>query len=196
MRLLVATLALVLACASCESGPSTPAAAPASISPQQAQAIVDATAKKYADVARLSIHAVQSGKEGMRIIASTVSGRVGDPSDPEDVKSVKTGESIVMREGRNLDYTVPVQDDTGRKTMAIGVTISGATSASEATLLERAKEVAMTRSVRPSGARSTARSTCGRDRLPPPAPPRDRRSSSLTIHSSTRTRSSSARTAR
>jgi hypothetical protein len=106
------------------------------------QTIVDRIASGNPDVARLSIHAIPSGQSRMLIVASTVAGRIGEPSDAEDMEAARTGRSVVIREAHNLDYTEPVADASGRTTAVVGVTISGATGADAEALLARAKTVA------------------------------------------------------
>jgi hypothetical protein len=106
------------------------------------QGIVDRVASSHRDVARLSIHALPSGSSQMTIVASTVAGRIGEPSDPEDLDAARTGRPVVIREAHNLDYTESVADASGRASAVIGVTISGAAGASDDALLERAKRVA------------------------------------------------------
>ncbi len=134
MRILFASLLLAFAsCATPES--SAPAA-----SSSAGQSIVDRFAARYPEIARLSIHAVPAGESSSRIVASTVAGRIGEPSDPEDLRSMKTGEAITLQEGRNLDYTVPVQDPSGRTIAVVGITISG-TSGTNNDQLARAKEL-------------------------------------------------------
>lgn len=103
-----------------------------------AQAVVDRFASQHAEIARLSIHAIHPGESRARIIASTVAGRIGELSDPEDVRSLATGEAIVLQEGLNLDYTAPALDAQGRTLAVIGITISGTSDGQFA----RAKELA------------------------------------------------------
>ncbi|HYC77490.1 MAG TPA: hypothetical protein VEI02_07665 [Planctomycetota bacterium] len=106
------------------------------------QAIVDRVAGANRDVARLSIHTIPAGSSRLTIVASTVPGRVGEPSDPEDLDASRTGRPVVMREGHNLDYTESVADAPNRTTAVIGVTISGASGMTDDALLDRAKKVA------------------------------------------------------
>jgi len=128
---------IIVALCSCLASGTESAGTPS----PRAQAIVDRVANEHADVARLSIHAA-ARRSGWRIVASTVKGRVGDPSDPEDERAAKSGEPVVLREGRNLDYTLPVRDDSGRTIAIVGLTISGAAGGDEGALLARAKALA------------------------------------------------------
>lgn len=103
MKILFATVLVALVACSSPGRESSRAAS------STAQDIVDRVAGQHAEIARLSI-AVPPGASGARIVASTVSGRIGEPSDPEDVRAMETGEETVLHEGKNLDYTVPVRD--------------------------------------------------------------------------------------
>jgi len=134
MKILAAlALAALASCASTHSTRSD-AHSPA------AQAIVDRFAAQHAEIARLSIHALPPGDSSARIVASTVSGRIGELSDPEDVKSLATGEAVVLHEGRNLDHTAPALDAQGRTIAVVGITISG-TSGTRDAQLARAREL-------------------------------------------------------
>lgn len=106
------------------------------------QAIVDRIALAHPDVARLTVHAVPEGESDMRIVASTVPGRVGEHSDPEDLLAAETGDPVVMDEAHNVDYTLPVKAESGRTIAVVGVTISGASNSSREALVERARTVA------------------------------------------------------
>jgi hypothetical protein len=135
MRILFATVLAALAACSSPSQDSSGARS------ATAQAIVDRAAGQHAEIARLSIHAIPPGESSPRIVASTVAGRLGEPSDPEDVRALDGGEEIVLQEGKNLDYTMPVRDQAGRTLAVIGITISGTTGGKDA-MLARAKELA------------------------------------------------------
>jgi hypothetical protein len=128
---------IIVALSACVASGSERAGTPS----PKAQAIVDRVANEHADVARLSIHTAVR-RSGWRIVASTVKGRVGDRSDPEDESAAKTGEPVVLSEGRNVDYTLPVRDDSGRTIAIVGLTISGAAGGDQGTLLARAKALA------------------------------------------------------
>jgi hypothetical protein len=136
MKVLVALL-LLFSALSCKTTETKHASSPA------AQAIVDKLAAAHAEIARLSILAIPKGESKMRIVASTVPGRVGDSADPEDLEAAKTGKPVELREGQNLDYTYPAQDASGRTIAVVGVTISGATGAAREAQLAKAKAIAV-----------------------------------------------------
>jgi hypothetical protein len=134
---LAASLAL-LSCSTYEANRVVPRSTAADSS---LQAVVDRIAAAHPEVARLSIHAVPAGETGMRIVASTVAGRIGEPSDPEDLDAIRSGQPVVMQEAHNLDYTLAVEGPSG-ESMVVGVTISGASGEGREALLDKAQRVA------------------------------------------------------
>jgi hypothetical protein len=135
MKVVIASALAALAACAFPSGESVRVTSPA------AQVIVDRTAGENADIARLSIHAVPPETSSLRIVASTVAGRLGEASDAEDVAAFEGGKETVLHEGKNLDYTVPVRDPSGRPLAVIGITISGTAGDNDA-MLARAKQLA------------------------------------------------------
>lgn len=125
----------LLALAACATPPK-PASFP------QAQSIIDQAAAKHPDVVRLTLHASAGGESRSRVVASNVPAKLDDWSDPEDTEAIRTGKTTTLKEGRNLDYTAPVMDASGRAIAAIGVTVGGADKMSEAQQLAKAKAVA------------------------------------------------------
>lgn len=124
---------LVLGLSACSSTGPGPAAYP------EAQRIVEKLAAQHADVVRLTIHAVPTHGDKSRVIASNVADKLDDWSDPEDIQAMETRKSVTLKEGSNLDYTVPVVDASGKAIAAIGVTVKGA---DEATMQASAKKIA------------------------------------------------------
>jgi hypothetical protein len=133
------TALVVTAFVSCST---SGAASRSEASSPHAQEIVDRLADEYPEIARLSIHAVPPGGSELRIVASSVAGRIGEPSDPEDLRSMRSGEPVVMHEGHNLDYTVAVRDGSGSAVAVIGITISGVAGESREARLARARTLA------------------------------------------------------
>lgn len=128
--LLVAALG---ACASSSEG-ITPFA--------KAQTVVDTVAARHADLVRLTLHAVPSGSSECTQLASTVPGRVGKPSDPEDLTALETGTLVVLEEPDALDVTVPILLVDGRPTAVAGVTLRVEAHSDRAVLVGRAKAIA------------------------------------------------------
>ncbi|MHC4471899.1 MAG: hypothetical protein ACYS99_13145 [Planctomycetota bacterium] len=107
-----------------------------------AQAVVEGIVAKHPDLVRLTIHAIPAGETESRIIACNVEEKRGKPSDPEDIQAMKTLETIVLREGENLDVTAPVLDPAGKAIAATGITLSFSEGATEKDLVEKAHSIA------------------------------------------------------
>jgi hypothetical protein len=123
----------------CAASPESKEPTASEVSSSSSQMLVDRFANQYPEIARLSIHK-QRPDGDWRIVASTVTGRVGERSDAEDAQALKTSSAIVLQEGHNLDYTVPVRDERGRTLAIIGLTLTG-TVGDRATLLSRAEQI-------------------------------------------------------
>jgi hypothetical protein len=137
MTMRSAVVLLTLALLACGSEPppdDDPFAAP--------QAIVESIVAKHPDLVRLTIHAVPTGETESRIIACNVAAKRGKPSDPEDLLAMKTLETVVLREGDNLDVTAPILDPDGRAIAATGITLSFTEGATEEALVEKAHAIA------------------------------------------------------
>ncbi len=124
-------VAMVAACASLKTKAPYPAA----------QDIVDGVAAKHPELVRLTLHAVPEGKECTQV-ASTAKGRRGKPSDPEDLKAMKTGQQVVLDEEGAVDVTVPILRVNGKATAVAGVTLSLAEGANKAVLIGKARGIA------------------------------------------------------
>jgi len=106
-----------------------------------AQRLVDQVVANRPMLVRLTIHAVPAGETESRIIACNLSEKIGQPSDPEDLSVMATGLAVVLREGGNLDVTMPIPDKTGKIVAATGVTLAG-DGRSEEALMREAHEIA------------------------------------------------------
>ncbi len=107
-----------------------------------AQAVVDEVAAKHAELTRLTLHAVPTGKDGCTQIASTMASRRGKPSDPEDLKALETGEEVKLDEGDAIDLTVPIRMVDGKPTAVAGVTIEADEDADHDALTVKARAIA------------------------------------------------------
>jgi hypothetical protein len=87
------------------------------------QAIIANIANNDSDIVRLTVHAPRP--DGMIAIASTAAAKLGKASDPEDLRAVETGVTVVMDEGDAIDVTVPIRQQDGAYTAAVGVTLKG-----------------------------------------------------------------------
>jgi hypothetical protein len=87
-----------------------------------AQRLVDKLAADHPDLRRVALHITPPKENENLIIACNLPERIGRKSDPEDLKAMKTGQPIVLKEGDNFDVTLPLHDATGRTIGAIGLT--------------------------------------------------------------------------
>jgi len=143
MRLIPLLFVIVLAaCASMKKSPY-PAA----------QEIVDGVAAKHPELVRLTLHAVPEGKTDCTQVASTLKGRRGKPSDPEDLKAMKTGQQVVLDEPGAIDVTVPILRQSGKATAVAGVTLRVEEGADRAALVNKARAIAeeLAKAVRAAG---------------------------------------------
>ena len=107
-----------------------------------AQDIVDGVAAKHPDVVRLTLHAIPEGKTELTQVASTAKKRRGKPSDPEDLKAMKSGTEVVLDEDGALDVTVPVRKMGGKATAIVGVTLRMGDGMTRAQLISKARGIA------------------------------------------------------
>jgi hypothetical protein len=107
---------------------------------QSAQTLVESLAGKNDNVVRLTIHAIPDGGTEYMAIASTLASKLGQPSDPEDLQAIESGELVVLDEPGGIDVTVPIQSKDGRFTAATGVTMDAAMGRDAA--IKVAKEIA------------------------------------------------------
>ena len=107
-----------------------------------AQDIVDDVAAKHPELVRLTLHAVPTGKTECLQLASTAKKRRGKPSDPEDLKALKTGRQVVLDEPGAIDVTVPILRVNGKPTAVSGVTLRMEEGAHRAALVNKARTIA------------------------------------------------------
>ena len=87
-----------------------------------AQTLVDELAARHPDLVRIGMHVTPPQSSVNQIIASNVAEKIGQKSDPEDLKAMESGEPVVLKEGDNYDITLPLHDVAGRVIGAIGLT--------------------------------------------------------------------------
>ena len=104
------------------------------------QSIVEATAAANDGCTRLTLHCVQEDGS-TKVCASTAKERIGTASDPEDLRAMKSGETVVLDEGEAVDVTVPIVQTDGKWTTVCGVTLERAGQTKEMSI-ERAKTIA------------------------------------------------------
>lgn len=134
LRSVSAVALIALFAVSCKSTPKAPCT--------DTQTIVEAVAKDYPNVTRLTVHAVPPTGGGHVAVASTLAEKLGKPSDPEDLKAMKNGETVVIEETGGLDVTVPICSKEGKFTAAAGVTFKTEKGSDQRQLVELAKAIA------------------------------------------------------
>ena len=139
MRWIVLVLAVSLVgCGAQEEAPTDDAAAPF----PEAQKVLDGIAAKHANLKRLTLHTIPTGKTECTQIASTMAARRGKPSDPEDLEAMKTGKEVILDEPGALDVTVPILVVDGTPTAVTGVTLAMEEGADRDALANEARAIA------------------------------------------------------
>lgn len=106
------------------------------------QRLVEQIVARHPKLVRLTIHAVPTSGTESRIIASNISDKLGNLSDPEDLRVMTTKEIVVLREGNNLDVTMPILDKAGKAVAATGITLEEDGVTSETALMMEAQVIA------------------------------------------------------
>lgn len=135
MKMKIGVVFVALLLCSCAAG---------SVSKQfsEAQQLVEQTMRNHPKLVRLTIHAVPTGETQNKIIACNVSEKIGRISDSEDLRAIATGQAVVLREGNNLDVTMPIADKTGKIIAAAGITLAEDSEPSEKALMMEAEGIA------------------------------------------------------
>lgn len=107
-----------------------------------AQRLVDKLAADHPDLLRVALHMTPPNQSDNLIIACNLPERIGQKSDPEDLKAMRTGQSILLREGKNFDVTLPLHDAAGRTIGAIGLTFKPGPGEQDPAATRRARAMA------------------------------------------------------
>ena len=107
-----------------------------------AQRLADGLAKDHPDLVRVGLHVTPPGASENIIIASNVAEKIGQKSDPEDLKAMTTGRAVVLREGQNFDVTLPLHDASGKLIGAVGLTLRPAADEKKGAATRRAEALA------------------------------------------------------
>src|SRR5438876_518028 len=62
-----------------------------------AQRLVDELAKKHPELVRIGLHVTPAGSSENIIVASNVAAKLGQKSDPEDLRAMETGRPVVLK---------------------------------------------------------------------------------------------------
>jgi hypothetical protein len=107
-----------------------------------AQRLVDELAARYPELVRIGMHVTPPNKSDNIIIACNVSERIGQKSDPEDLKAMNSGQPVVLKEGENFDVTLPLHDAAGKVIGAIGLTFTPLSGEQDRDAASRARAMA------------------------------------------------------
>lgn len=107
-----------------------------------AQKLIDDLAAKHPDLVRIGLHLTPPNRRDNIIVACNISTRIGQKSDPEDLKAMQTGQPVVLREEGNFDVTLPSHTASGEVIGAIGLTFKPHGGERESSAAERAKKMA------------------------------------------------------
>ncbi len=107
-----------------------------------AQKLVDEFAAKHPELVRIGLHLTPPNGSDNMIVACNIAARIGKKSDPEDLKAMRTGKPVVLREEGNFDVTLPLHTASGKVIGAIGLTFRPHGNERESSAAERAKKMA------------------------------------------------------
>ncbi len=107
-----------------------------------AQKLVDDLAAKHPDLVRIGLHLTPPNRRDNIIVACNIAARIGQQSDPEDLKAMQTGKPIVLKEEGNFDITLPLHTASGKVIGAIGLTFKPDGNEQESSAAERARKMA------------------------------------------------------
>ncbi len=103
-----------------------------------AQQLVDDLVARHPELIRVGVHVTPPSTSENIIIASNVPAKIGQKSDPEDLKAMQSGQAVVLKEENNFDVTLPLRDSVGRVIGAVGLTFKPAPGEREADAIKRA----------------------------------------------------------
>lgn len=107
-----------------------------------AQRLVDELALRHPELVRIGMHVTAPGKTENVIIACNLPERIGQKSDPEDLRAMETGKTVVLKEGADFDVTMPLHDATGKVIGALGLTFKPRPGERDADAARRAGAIA------------------------------------------------------
>ncbi len=107
-----------------------------------AQKLVDELAAKYPELVRIGLHLTPPNRVDNIIVACNIAARIGQKSDPEDLKAMHTGKVVVLKEEGNFDVTLPLHTASGKVIGAIGLTFKPLGNEQASSAAERAKRMA------------------------------------------------------
>lgn len=107
-----------------------------------AQKLVDDLVASHPELVRIGLHVTPPNDSQNLIIASNVLAKIGRRSDPEDLEAMRSGQPVLLKEGENLDVTLPLHDAGGKLIGAVGLTLKPKLGEKEAETIRRARDLA------------------------------------------------------
>ena len=106
-----------------------------------AQKLVDDLVARHPGLVRIGLHVTPPNDSQNLIIASNVPARIGRRSDPEDLEAMRSGQPVLLKEGENVDVTLPLHDAGGKIIGAIGLTFKPKPDGKEGDAIRRARDL-------------------------------------------------------
>ncbi len=107
-----------------------------------AQELVDDLAAKHPEITRIGLHLTPPHGADNIIVASNLPAKIGLKSDPEDLRAMRSGRPVVLKEAGSFDVTLPLHDASGKTIGALGLTFKPARGEQESAAIKRAKDAA------------------------------------------------------
>jgi hypothetical protein len=107
-----------------------------------AQRLVDKLTADHPDLLRVALHITPPKESDNLIIACNLPERIGRKSDPEDLEAMRTGQPILLREGKDFDVTLPLHEAAGTTIGAIGLTFKPLPGEQDPAATRRARAMA------------------------------------------------------
>ncbi len=107
-----------------------------------AQKLVDDLAAKHSEITRIGLHLTPPQGADNIIVASNLPAKIGQKSDPEDLRAMRSGRPVVLKEAGSFDVTLPLHDASGKTIGALGLTFKPARGEQESAAIKRAKDAA------------------------------------------------------
>jgi hypothetical protein len=107
-----------------------------------AQKLVDDLVARHPELVRVGLHVTPPNGRRNVIIASNMTEKIGQKSDPEDLRAMRSGRPVLLKEGENFDVTLPLHDAKGKIIGTIGLTFEPEPSEQEGAVIRRAWEIA------------------------------------------------------
>ncbi len=107
-----------------------------------AQKLVDDLAAKHPEIARIGLHLTPPQGADNVIVASNLPAKIGQKSDREDLRAMRSGRPVVLKEAGSFDVTLPLHDASGKTIGALGLTFKPARGEQESAAIKRAKDAA------------------------------------------------------